>query len=131
MFTHITIGTNNLPQATDFYNHVLATIGIQLAVVKRNPARAIYKRADSNARTSFCVYSPFNGEAASGGNGTMVSFEAQDRAQVDQFYETAMRCGGSDEGVPGLRTRYSPNFYGAYIRDLDGNKICCVCYREM
>jgi catechol 2,3-dioxygenase-like lactoylglutathione lyase family enzyme len=76
MLTHITIGTNHLPQAIDFYSHVLATPGIQLAVVKRDPGRAIYKVADSNARTAFRVYSPFNGEAASVGNGTMVSFEA-------------------------------------------------------
>ncbi|WP_371857431.1 VOC family protein [Pseudomonas sp. Irchel s3b2] len=54
----------------------------------------------------------------------MVAFEAQTRAQVDNFYAIAMANGGSDEGAPGLR----PHYYGAYIRDPDGNKICCVCH---
>lgn len=58
----------------------------------------------------------------------MVTFEAQTRAQVDDFYAIAMANGGSDEGAPGLRPQYSPDYYGAYIRDPDGNKICCVCH---
>ncbi len=58
----------------------------------------------------------------------MVAFEAQARAQVDDFYAIAMANGASEEGAPGLRPHYSTGYYGAYIRDSDGNKICCVCH---
>lgn len=60
------------------------------------------------------VCRPFNGEQASAGNGSMVGFMAQSRAEVDAFYEAAMTDGGTDEGASGLRPHYGPNWYSAY-----------------
>ena len=76
----------------------------------------------------FCVYSPIDGQPASVGNGSLVAFEARTRHQVDRFHALAVQLGGVDEGPPGLRLNYSPTYYGAYVRDLDGNKLCCVCH---
>jgi len=58
-----------------------------------------------------------------------VAFLAADRAMVDAFHAVALAHGGTDEGVPGLRPQYHPNYYGAYVRDPDGNKLQAVCHR--
>lgn len=60
------------------------------------------------------------------GNGTQVSFAAGSRAVVDAVWRAAIAHGGSDEGAPGLRLHYGPDYYGAYARDLEGNKLCFV-----
>jgi hypothetical protein len=56
----------------------------------------------------------------------MVAFAAADRGQVNAFYDAAMKHGGSDEGPPGLRDSYGPNWYAAYLRDPTGNKLAIV-----
>ena len=127
MFSHVTIGTNRLVNATKFYKQIFAPLGITLLALKHNPERALFTHATGSG-TAFCIYSPLNGEPATSGNGGMVAFEAQTRAQVDDFYAIAMANGATDEGAPGLRPQYASDYYGAYIRDLDGNKICCVCH---
>jgi catechol 2,3-dioxygenase-like lactoylglutathione lyase family enzyme len=60
----------------------------------------------------------------------MVEFEAPTRAAVDAFHAAALAAGASDEGAPGLRPHYHPNYYGAYVRDPDGNKLCAVCHNR-
>ena len=70
----------------------------------------------------------FDGDPAVAGNGVHIAYHVADRATVDAFYETAMAHGGSDEGPPGLRPHYHPNYYGAYVRDPDGNKLQAVCH---
>src|SRR5581483_5948463 len=70
---------------------------------------------------------PLDKKAATAGNGITIGLEAPDRASVDKAHAAAMAAGGSDEGKPGLRTHYHPNYYGAYLRDPDGNKVCIVC----
>jgi catechol 2,3-dioxygenase-like lactoylglutathione lyase family enzyme len=62
------------------------------------------------------------------GNGVTIAFEAADRATVERFHAAALAHGGTDEGPPGLRP-YHAHDYGAYVRDPDGNKLCCVCHR--
>lgn len=61
------------------------------------------------------------------GNGGMIAFRATSWQQVDQFHATALSHGGSSEGAPGLRPIYGANFYAAYVRDPDGNKLAAVC----
>jgi catechol 2,3-dioxygenase-like lactoylglutathione lyase family enzyme len=102
MYSHITLDNNNLAKAKEFYDAALAPLGLS-AVME------------------------FDG-AASFGNGTHVALEALTRAAVDAFHAAAMAQGGSVEGAPGLRPQYTPNYYGAYVRDLDGNKLQAVCY---
>ena len=72
----------------------------------------------------FCVQPPFNGLPAPWGNGVQVSFAAPSQAAVDAAWRAALARGGMDEGAPALRTRYAPDFYAAYCRDPDGNKLC-------
>jgi predicted lactoylglutathione lyase len=69
---------------------------------------------------------PFDGGEALVGNGSMIAFSATKRSLVDSCHAAAIASGARDEGAPGLRPRYHRDYYGAYFRDLDGNKIC-VC----
>ena len=78
---------------------------------------------------SFWFIKPFNREPASHGNGAQVIIEAHDADTVDRFHQAAMDAGGPDEGSPGLRD-HTPGYYGAYIRDLDGNKMHIVVMLE-
>src|SRR5262249_6308538 len=76
---------------------------------------------------SVYVCPPFNKEAASFGNGMMLGFKANDKAEVDAAYRAGLAHGGTDEGPPGPRPADARTFYGAYVRDPVGNKICVFC----
>jgi lactoylglutathione lyase len=78
----------------------------------------------------FLVGAPFEGEHAAG-NGQMTAFIAPDRATVDRAHALALAHGGSCAGAPGLRPDYHADYYGAYFRDPDGNKLCVVCHEGM
>jgi hypothetical protein len=73
---------------------------------------------------------PFNKMPAHPGNGWMAAFSASSRKAVDEAYAAAISAGAEDEGAPGPRPNFGPNYYGAYVRDLDGNKIHFVCREE-
>jgi catechol 2,3-dioxygenase-like lactoylglutathione lyase family enzyme len=73
------------------------------------------------------VCKPFDGKPAAAGNGTMVALRAQSWAAVRAFHAAALVGGGTSDGPPGLRLQYNPDFYAAYVRDPDGNKIAVVC----
>ena len=73
------------------------------------------------------ICKPFDGETARAGNGIMVGFDAETKDQVHRFYDAAMKAGGRDEGGPGPRPDYGPNWYAAYLRDPTGNKLAIVC----
>ena len=127
MYSHVTVGTSQMNRAMRFYDAVLAPLGL-----KRHKTFKIaiaYAPPDfSGINAPFWVLRPHDKKDATPGNGAMVAFEAQTRAAVDAFYAAALAAGGSDEGPPGLREHYHPNYYGAYVRDLDGNKLCVVCH---
>ena len=76
------------------------------------------------------IYYPFDEKLATWGNGTHVAFVADSRTAVDEFHKAALANGGLDEGAPGIRKNYLPNYYAAYVRDPDGNKLQAVCYAE-
>jgi catechol 2,3-dioxygenase-like lactoylglutathione lyase family enzyme len=120
MFSHVTIGTHDLERATAFYDATLAPLGIE-RVSKKYPDWSAWQRRGEEA--IFWVGRPFNRLPASSGNGTMVAFKAQSRAAVDAAYAAALKVGGMDDGPPGFRPNFGPDYYGAYIRDPDGNKI--------
>jgi catechol 2,3-dioxygenase-like lactoylglutathione lyase family enzyme len=83
---------------------------------------------DDGARElAFWVGKPFNQQPATAGNGGMVAFRARSWKEVDEFHAAALAGGGACDGAPGLRLHYSPDFYAAYVRDLDGNKVAAVC----
>ena len=125
MFSHITLGSNDMAKAKAFYDAALAPLG--LAVVDNFGDSVAYGQADE-ASSRFWVVTPFDGGPASFGNGTHVALLAPSRAAVDAFHAAALANGGSDEGAPGLRPQYMENYYGAYVRDPDGNKLQAVCY---
>lgn len=124
MFSHITLGTHDLERAFAFYDATLAPLGIE-RVSKKYPNWAAWQRPGEESK--FWVGLPFHQEPANAGNGCMVAFAAPSRAAVDAAYAAAMAAGARDEGRPGPRPSYGPNYYGAYVRDLDGNKVHFVC----
>jgi catechol 2,3-dioxygenase-like lactoylglutathione lyase family enzyme len=125
MFSHVTVGSNDVARAKSFYDKLLKPLGLVLHL--ELPDGLGYGRADG--RPQFWVVSPLDKKAASAGNGITVGLDASDRAAVDAAHKAGMSAGGKDEGAPGLRTHYHPNYYGAYLRDPDGNKICVVCHK--
>ena len=123
MFAHITLGTNDWPRAKPFYDAIMSVLEIGLFF--EHDSGAAYGQA---AGPKVFIGPAFDGRPATVGNGTHVAFLATSRARVDAFYDAAMAHGGSDEGPPGLRPHYHPNYYGAYVRDPDGNKLQAVCH---
>ena len=126
MLSHITIGSNDVAKAKRFYDAALAPLG--LSALASFP-EAVGYGVSGTKRPQFWVLRPVDKQAASVGNGVTVGLEASNRAAVDAAHAAAMKAGAKDEGAPGLRTHYHPNYYGAYLRDLDGNKLCIVCHR--
>lgn len=123
VFTHVTVGTNNLDKARAFYDNVLGEIGLKrLADLGDNGS--IW----GQDAPSFFVLKPANGQPATVGNGVTVSFEAPDRASINAFHNTALSAGATDEGAAGTRG-WAPNAYAAYVRDLDGNKLAVYCFK--
>lgn len=117
MIGYTTLGTNDLDRATAFYDDLLALLGARRA--KSFPRGHLW--ACGPGQPMFGVLTPFDGQPASAGNGTMVSLACPDAATIDALHAKALALGGRDEGAPGERF---PGFYAAYCRDLDGNKLC-------
>ena len=116
MIGYATIGSNDLEKAKGFYDLVLQPLGGQRAFASD---RMQGYAGPGGAMLAVCT--PYNGERAVPGNGNMVALSASSPDLVDQVHALAMKNGASDEGAPGKRM---DNFYGAYFRDLDGNKVC-------
>ena len=122
VFTHVTVGTNDLTKARAFYDEVLATIGLK-RITDLGDNGSIW----GTDKPSFFVLKPANGEPATIGNGVTVSFEAPDRACVGAFHEIALRLGCPDEGAVGPRG-WAENAFAAYTRDPDGNKLAVYSF---
>jgi len=121
MLGFATIGTNNIQESCKFYDVVLPTLGIKkVLTTERYIGYAINNNLE---KIEFYLMKPFNKEAATYGNGTMIAFLAKSRFEVDNFHKVAIENGAINEGVPGFRPSDSRDYY-AYIRDVDGNKIC-------
>ncbi len=124
--SHFTLGSNDLERSRVFYASVLRPLG--LAPTEEEDEEAVAFGVPGAEVPVFYAHLPFDGLPATWGNGTHVAFLAPNRAAVISFHAAALSAGGSDEGGPGPRPHYSPNYYGAYVRDPDGNKIQAVCY---
>jgi catechol 2,3-dioxygenase-like lactoylglutathione lyase family enzyme len=127
MFSHLTIGTNDLARACAFYDAVLAPLGIE-RVPSKYRKWAAWQRPGEAAK--LWVGHPFNGLPASWGNGWMAAFTAPTREAVDAAHVVALANGGFDVGAPGLRPHFVPNYHAAYVRDPDGNKLHFACRAE-
>ncbi len=117
MLGYATIGVNDMDRAVEFYDALLGELGAkQLFGMDRIK---FYGTEVDSAMLAICI--PYNEETPQCGNGNMVAIPGDSRAGVDKLYAKALELGATDEGEPGER---SPAFYGAYVRDLDGNKLC-------
>ena len=118
MIGYVTLGTNDLARSTGFYDALLAEIGAKRFMEsERSVAWSVTPGA-----SGLSVCKPFDGNAATAGNGTMVALAAGSTANVDKLHRKALTLGAGDEGAPGPRG--PGGYYGAYFRDLDGNKLC-------
>jgi catechol 2,3-dioxygenase-like lactoylglutathione lyase family enzyme len=127
MLAYVTLGTNDLDRAGTFYDAVLAPLGIVRRSASEGEIGYGPDPAPSRGRQAFFyLLTPFNNLPATWGNGVDVAFDAPTRAAIDAFHAAGLAQGGLDEGAPGLRSHYHAQFYTAYLRDPDGNKINAV-----
>jgi len=118
IMSHVSVGVTDMARSLAFYDAVLATIGAR-RVLEEGGFAVAYGRQFPE----FWVQMPANGAPPSVGNGTHIGFAAASRAQVNAFHAAALAAGGIDDGAPGPREHYGPEYYGSFIRDPDGHKI--------
>jgi catechol 2,3-dioxygenase-like lactoylglutathione lyase family enzyme len=126
MLSHVNVGTNDLERSFRFYSALLTELGHRLRF--HEPETWAGWQQAQGGRPLFILSKPFDGNPAGVGNGQMVALLAKDRATVDRCHAGALAHGGRCEGAPGLRPHYHANYYGAYFRDTDGNKLCVCCH---
>lgn len=120
MIGYVTIGALDTAAALPFYDAVLGAIGYERGFFDNGWAGYGPKGEDQ----SVYVCPPHDGEAARAGNGIMIAFKAPSTDAVDAAHAAGLAQGGKDEGAPGFRPADATSFYGAYLRDLTGNKLC-------
>ena len=122
MIGYVTLGSNDLEKARAYYDALFGSIGAG-RLMEFGENFTMYGTAWG--RPAVAITKPFNGEAATPGNGNMTALVLDTREKVDALYAKAIELGGSDEGPPGLRGEEGDQaFYGAYFRDPEGNKLC-------
>jgi len=134
MFAYICLGSNDLERSALFYDATLGVLGYKRCDTSQESESSwtgwigwgLYEQAGA-VQDSLWVCKPYNGAGASFGNGSMVALWANNWSAVERFHAAALAHGGTSEGEPGLRLLYNPDFYAAYVRDPDGNKLAVVC----
>jgi catechol 2,3-dioxygenase-like lactoylglutathione lyase family enzyme len=121
MIGYVTLGTNDFERATRFYDELLGELGAKRFA---NSDHFVYwgKRPGAGM---LAVFKPHDGKPATVGNGVMVALGVRSTDIVAKMHDRALALGAADEGGPGARGQ---GFYGAYFRDLDGNKLCVFTY---
>ncbi len=117
MIAYTTIGVSDLEKAKAFYLSLLEDLGVNVFM----DTGRLAAMGGPNGGPMLAVCTPYNGEAPDPGNGNMVAIPPGSTELVDKLHAKALELGASDEGAPGQRM---DGFYGGYIRDHDGNKIC-------
>jgi catechol 2,3-dioxygenase-like lactoylglutathione lyase family enzyme len=121
MIGYACVGTNDLKRATPFYDALMAEVGAKR--VMDYETFIMWKQG--KGKPGLALSTPYDKKPATVGNGCMVAFEVDKPEQVDALYSKALSLGATDEGPPGDR---GDNYYGAYFRDLDGNKLNFHCW---
>jgi len=116
MIGYVTLGTSDLPRAAQFYDAIAAEMGVG----RMMEFETFIAWGEAGGGAGIGLTKPFDGNAATVGNGVMVALEAKDKDQVHRLYDIALAHGGTDEGAPGPR---GEGFYAGYFRDPDGNKL--------
>ena len=124
MIGYVTLGTNDLDRAARFYDALLGEMGAR-RMMQTERFVMWFVAPDKPA---LGVFKPYDGKAATIGNGDMVALVVDSPARVDALHRRALELGGTDEGPPG--TRALPGFYAGYFRDLDGNKLNFYCFTQ-
>ncbi|MGV1963579.1 MULTISPECIES: VOC family protein [Agrobacterium] len=124
IISHVTLGTNNPDRAGRFYDEVLGALGFER--LPKPPGKP--PAYEKGGLPTIYLYTPEDGRPATWGNGTHIAFIADTKDAVHRFHVAALRLGGACEGKPGPRPHYGNNYYAAYVRDPDGNKLQAVCY---
>lgn len=120
MIGYVTLGTNDLPRAAAFFDALLAEIGAKrMMELERGILWGV-----AQDKPSLAIMKPYDGKAATVGNGVMVGLLVDSREKVDRVHKKALELGGKDEGPAGPR---GEGFYAGYFRDLDGNKLNVFC----
>jgi catechol 2,3-dioxygenase-like lactoylglutathione lyase family enzyme len=124
MIAYVTVGADDITVAKRFYSAFLPTLEYGVSEGPEGLSYALPVAAGQKpVLPDFYVKPTFDGAPASAGNGAMVAFEAPSQEQVRNLHAAALAAGGSDEGQPGFRANYGPDFYVGYLRDPHGNKI--------
>ena len=121
MIGYVTVGTNDIDRATAFYDALFAEMGVG-RLMEENGAVGYGAGMD---QPIVLVMRPFDGNAATVGNGMMVALQAGSPDAVARLHAKALELGATDEGAPGPR---GEGFHAGYFRDLDGNKLNFVAY---
>ena len=125
MIGYVTVGSNDLEKSRNFYDALMPAIGAK-RIMEFGDNFTLYGTAMN--RPGLAVCKPYDGNAATAGNGNMTAIACDSRDKVDAIHARAMELGALDEGAPGLRGDEGPQaFYGAYFRDPDGNKLAAFC----
>jgi catechol 2,3-dioxygenase-like lactoylglutathione lyase family enzyme len=125
MIDHISIGVSDLKASTAFYKEVLATLDYELRDPR--PATSGFGRR-GKPHSEFWLNARPGMDKVPADSGTHICLRAKSAEDVKAFYDAAMRLGAKDDGAPGVRPVYSDNYYAAFIRDFDGNKIEVVTF---
>ncbi len=125
---HVSVGVTNMKRSKAFYDATLASLGMNPVYPVEFGGQMVGVGYGTPDKPSFWIQLPINGQPASMGNGVHIAFRAETRAAVDAFFLAALEQGGVEDGKPGLRTEYHPDYYGAFVRDPDGNKIEACCH---
>ncbi len=126
ILSHVSLGTNRFEQAVAFYDTVLATLGIGRVMDLSEYFAVAYGRA----YPEFWIQAPHDRGPAQAANGVHIAFLAETPEQVHAFHAAALAAGGTDDGAPGPRPHYGAEYYGCFVRDLDGHKIEAMAWLQ-
>ncbi|MBK5304486.1 MULTISPECIES: VOC family protein [Gammaproteobacteria] len=127
MLSHVFIGITDFDRALAFYQPIMDALQLQMKFCDPGKPWAAWMSKDA-PRPLFVIGTAFDEQPAKPGNGQMIALLAPSREIVNRCHALAMVHGGSCEGSPGLRPHYHPDYFGAYMRDPDGNKLCVCCH---
>ena len=125
MIGYVTIGALDDEKSGTFYDAVFGAMGCDRKFT--DGGWTGYGEKGQDNHDVYVVSKTADGKPAHAGNGIMISFKAKTKSEVEAAYKAGLNHGGTDEGAPGPRPADSKTFYGAYLRDPTGNKICVYC----
>jgi catechol 2,3-dioxygenase-like lactoylglutathione lyase family enzyme len=125
MLDHVGIRCADFPRSLAFFQQALAPLGISVVMQVSAAQTGDHDHAGfgRTGKPDFWI-----GNAPGAHGGVHIAFSAASRADVDAFHRAALAAGGTDNGAPGIREHYHPNYYGAFVLDPDGNNIEVVCH---